>query len=427
MRILHIGNSSISYSRFIDFISDERLTKLYLLTNKKDDLYNRIINSCKENEKFKLNAQKIVEIQYDLGVIYSLIEKLFNYSIKFNLLAKLIRFSLLKFRFIVEWFFYFKKFNVLSKLLKHEEIEVIWSGSNNFDNSNILTWFVSKKCNLTIVRSYKETNGIFMLDELKSLKASKGLIFPNFSTYNHFKLLYKQIDFNSKKIIFADEDYRYSGLISTIRNYDLVNQKYSKKNSEPHIVILTGRATFGEKDSFTNNRYNYLNLIHEFIKNKVHMHLHYGFIFDSQKSKIINHDNNPYFELAAKNRYFHLEKKLNLETSIDDYLVLNKYDAGILHNYDPKDQISIFSNFNIPNRLFEYQIANVKPIIIKDTMKDVENILIESNFGIIGSSYIDVSKQLYENVDKIDLIEERFLYSYKKFTDAFFQVLKSIE
>ncbi len=426
MKVLHIGNSTISYTRYIDFVSDEKLTVLYILTSRKHNLFNKIVNACGNDEKFRQHSHKIVEIQYELGLIYEFIEKLFNYSIKFNYLSNLIRTFLKQFRFFIEVYFYCKKFNSLTNLLKEEKIDIIWSGSNNFDDSNILTWFVSKKCNLEIIRSYKETNGIYMLDEYMALKVSKGLIFPNLSTFNHFSALYSQINFASKSIIFADEDYRYSGLISTVRDNDLISQKYSKKSKEPHIVILTGRATFGKNDSFTNNRYNYLKLIQDFVNMKVHVHLHYGFIFDSDKRIIINNNENPYSELSVSNSYFHMERKLDLEKNRDDYLVLNKYDAGILHNYDPNDKISVFSNFNVPNRLFEYQIANVKPILIRNTMLEVEKILIESNFGVIGNSYEEIAEKLKSNLDCSELIEDRFIHSFRRFVESFFAVSKII-
>lgn len=394
--ILHIGNSNVSFTRFIDILQREELKKLIIFTTSNDNLYDKIMSSCGGNPIFEDNKHKLIPCVYKLNHTYLLVQKIFNYSIRLSFFTLLIKSFLNKMEFLIDIYLKFSKFPELNYVLNKYNPDFIWSGSHNFDNSNLLTWFVSKKTKVKIVRSYKETNGTFMLDEKKALKVSDVNIFPTQSYTQHFLNLYPQIDLKSKSIYYGDEDWRYSGLINYMSKE--VVQKYSSVDNIPHIVILTGRATFGKNDSFTNNRYNYINLINEFINKGVHVHLHCAFFYNSDINKADNSINNPYYNIQMNNSFFHVEEKINLENSFENYKILKKYDAGILHNYNSSDEISVFSKINIPNRLYEYQMCNVRPILIYDTMEEVEKIISNTNFGFLGHSYEDICSKMKEFV-----------------------------
>ena len=402
MRILHIGDSNNSFTRIINLLENEKLTKLIIFSPKGNNLYDRIYNSCEDDVLFNENKNKLVEYKYNLPIFYTYLEKLFIKTTKFGLKNSIIR----KITFYIHPFFTFLlkliDFKELDEVIQKENPDIIWSGSNNFDLSNLLTWLIGVKTNLKIVRSYKETNGKKCLDEYMSLLHSDKIVLPNNATLEHFKLIYKNINWPNKIISFADEDWRYSRLIENIKNNSC--NKLSYYDNMPHIVILSGKVTFGEYDNYTNGRYNYLNLIQSLIKNKVHVHLHCLNIYNSETNSIVNTNVNPYSELQINSEYFHIEQPLNLEHSSVNYLTLKKYDAGILHNYIEGEEISIFSKFNVPNRLYEYQISDVMPIVIKGTLNEVEKIIEETNFGIIAQSY-DKACEMLKNLitDKIQV------------------------
>lgn len=390
--ILHIGNSNVSFTRFIDILQSEKLDKLIIFTTSKDNLYDKIISSCSGDLIFEKHKHKLISCEYKLNYLYLFFQKIFNYTIRLSFSTFLIKFCLNKMEFLIDLYLKYYRLPELDYVLNKYNPDFIWSGSHNFDNSNLLTWFISKKTSVKIVRSYKETNGSFMLDEKKALEVSQVNIFPSESYTNYFINLYPKINFSSKNIFYGDEDWRFSGLINYLSQEDV--KKHSSVDNIPHIVILTGRATFGENDSFTNNRYNYLNLINELINEGVHVHLHCAFFYNSDHNKVDRSINNPYYMIQKNNSFFHIEGKINLENSFENYKILKKYDAGILHNYNSSDKISIFSKINIPNRLYEYQMCNVRPILIYNTMEEVEKIISNTNFGFLGNNYAEICSKM---------------------------------
>ena len=103
---------------------------------------------------------------------------------------------------------------------------------------------------------------------------------------------------------------------------------------------------------------------------------------------------------------------------------MKKFDAGILHNYVVGEQVSRFSQMNTPNRLFEYLVARVKPIVIKNTLRDVEDIINEIGFGVIADSYSEavsiIGHSISSGSEPIPLDIKRFNFS------NYFKTLSSI-
>jgi hypothetical protein len=420
MKILHIGDCNNSLTRIIDLLENKKVSRLIIFSSESNNLYDRIIDSCKNDIFFETNKYKLVRYQYNLPLFYTYLEKFFIITTKFGLINSLIRRVSYWIQPVFNLMLKFIDFSDLDKVIKSENPDLIWSGSNNFDLSNLLTWLTGLKTNIKIIRSYKETNGKKCLDEYMSILHSHHLVLPNNATLQHFKKTYNKINWSNKIISFADEDWRYSRLIESIKNHQ--SYKLSIYDNNPHVVILSGKVTFGDYDNYTNGRYNYLNLIKSFINNGVHVHLHCLNIYNSEKNCIVSRTENPYSDLQNTSNYFHMEEPLNLESEILNYLILKKYDAGILHNYIEGEEITIFSKFNIPNRLYEYQIADVMPIVIKGTLNEVEKIIKDTEFGIIEDSYESVCKALKIIVNDRIQIKPFKMNSYLNFSNVILKI-----
>jgi len=224
------------------------------------------------------------------------------------------------------------------------------------------------------------------------------------------------------KTMFADEDWRYSGLVNLIMNTKV--DKLSSVDKEPHIVILSGRVTYGVKDSRGNSRYNYIDLIKNLIQRHIHVHLHTKFIIENSDNKVC-YINNPYFLIAKESEYFHIDNSLDLENDIaNSYSILKRYDAGIMHNYVEGEEINKFTKMNVPNRLFEYQMASVLPVVFKGTMLDVEDIIKETDFGIIVKDYDELKQILYENIkNNVEINIRTSVKTYSDFVSILFKAI----
>jgi len=93
-----------------------------------------------------------------------------------------------------------------------------------------------------------------------------------------------------------------------------------------------------------------------------------------------------------------IEGPLRLAGGSPDYEILKRYDAGILHPPvpDEKEELKRFQEINVPNRIFEYQMADVLPLSEKNSTPAVENIISETRFGIVFESYDELSGILHE-------------------------------
>ena len=121
--------------------------------------------------------------------------------------------------------------------------------------------------------------------------------------------------------------------------------------------------------------------------------------------------------------YVFIEKPMNLNIN-EDYLALSKFDFGIIHNYKEGEETNNFSKMNIPNRLFEYMAANVKPIIIRNTLIEVEDIILKENYGIIADTYKDAANQMHEKINENSTTKAKYQYSqsFESFMETLFSV-----
>jgi len=360
-RILRLGGINTSASRLLDLIEDERVESL------------NIFYDLNEN-KYIDNFIKIANIFGLENILYKKV-KLFpmNYS---SLLFRGCR-KILKITHCTPPFF---KYLNISKSINYviKNSNLIWVGDNDFDGSNFLIILLNSilQGNIPIIRSYKETRFKYKWEEKEMLNLSNKLIFPNYEYIKFFRDLYNS---QMKSVSFADIDWRYSKLIQYVKSKKV--KKISSIDREPHICILTGRAIWDPTESRSGKRYYYLPMIKNLINEKIHIHLHAFQIIKKCEEPILE-KNNPYYNLAKKSPYFHIEEPLNLDGRINDYFILKRYDFGILHNITTNSEsnnISRFEEINIPNRLYEYQIADVIPIIKEEISKATEQVIRETN------------------------------------------------
>ena len=388
-KILRLGGVNTSASRLLDLIEDERVESL------------NIFYDLNEN-KYIDNFIKIANF-FGLKNILNKKVKLFpmNYS---SLLFRGCR-KILKITHCTPPFF---KYLTISKSINYiiKNSNLIWVGDNDFDGSNFLIILLNAilKENIPIIRSYKETRFENKWEEEEMLNLSNKLIFPNSEYIKFFGDLY---NIQLKSVSFADLDWRYSKLIKYVKSKNI--KKISSIDGEPHICILTGRAIWDPTESRSGKRYYYLPMIKNLINEKIHVHLH-AFKIIKKGEEPIFEKNNPYYNLAKKSLYFHIEEPLNLDGSINDYFILKRYDFGILHNTtidNESNNISRFENINIPNRLYEYQIADVFPIIKEGISTATEQVIKETNFGVIYKNYSHLT-------NKINKISAQYTISYSK-------------
>ncbi|MDD5014031.1 MAG: hypothetical protein PHW73_02870 [Atribacterota bacterium] len=268
-----------------------------------------------------------------------------NYSFAFKALRKIIR----KIHYIPSFARYFFPNYRIKKHFKN--IDFIFIGDNDSDGSNYLTIYLRKilNINIPIIRSYKETRFIRNWYEEQMLLLSNKLILPHSGYISFFKDLY---NIDLKSVSFADLDWRYSKLINYIKSKDV--QKLSSIDGRSHVCILTGRVNWDPSETRSGKRYFYLPLIKELVSREIVVHLH-TFRIIKKIDEPIESKNNPYNELAESSKYFYIESPLDLNSRIDDYFILKRYDAGILHNStgDCFSSIEKFQQINIPNRLYE--------------------------------------------------------------------------
>jgi hypothetical protein len=196
----------------------------------------------------------------------------------------------------------------------------------------------------------------------------------------------------SEKIIYGNEDWRYSGLVDYVSKLDVT--KKSVIDGEPHVIILSRFATYQSKyDNRRGSRINYVGLIRELLINNVHVHLNAMHIVRSIEDRVCDNEN-PYFELREEfPKYFHIDSALDLE-DWSSYIELKSYDAGILHNMVSGEAINLFSEMNVPNRLFEYLLCDIHPIVIRSGMLDAESLLGSLEYGIVANDYEEVARLL---------------------------------
>ena len=372
LKILRIGGINPTSSRFLVLIELSEIEKIYFFIpfNEKNNIEDLIETAHFFNEEYLLKKIEIHFIQ-PISLLSKIIRKL----------AKL---------FKSEQGMGFAYRNFIKEIKNKLDVDFIWIGDNDFDGSNDLFVALNSKIKNKIpyFRSYKETRFQKKWTEYYTLKFVDKLIFPSTSYIDFFKELY---NLKLNKNLIADLDWRYSKVISWVKNLNVI--KLSKYDNKPHVCILTGKALCSPKEKRSGFRYYFIPIIEELIKRDIVVHLH--------AMKIIKENNsieNPYEKISRETGLLFIEKPLNLRVGSKDYEILKRYDAGILHPLIPENKISLqkFQLINIPNRLYEYQMANVLPLAQLKSTPEAEKIINKTNFGIIFSDFDDLSEKLFK-------------------------------
>lgn len=280
------------------------------------------------------------------------------------------------------------------------DYDFIWVGDNDFDGSNLIVKKLKKYMKLPIYRSYKETRFRYLESEKNMLKKSDKLILPHELYIKFFSELY-DLDIKDKTV-FADLDWRYSKTISWVKNLEV--KKLSYYDNTPHVCILTGVAIWDPSEKRSGNRYYFIDTINDLIKIGAVVHLHTFKIVKNRESNLID-KNNPYTDLTKSGKLF-IEKPLNLYAGSEDYYLLKRYDAGIMHPkiYDELKESNYplykFQQINIPNRFYEYQMADVVPIVEENSSYFIENLIKKINFGIVYSDLEKLKEKLWEVIEE---------------------------
>lgn len=395
MKIVRLGGVNPTTSRFLDFLNQPEIEEIHFILEKREaNYFHDLFQAAKFFEvEFLLEKVKLTELP---SFFYRKLGR------KISRRAKSKTFACLTESF-------------LNKLLFDLNYDVLWIGDNDFDGSNMILPSLNQRIldKTPIVRSYKETRYFKKWDEFFTLKHSDCLVFPLKEYVNFFYSLY------GKKFgptLNLDLDWRYSKTIEWVKNLSSI--KISAFDKKPHICILCGRALSDTSEKRSGYRYFYYEIAKELSQRGVHVHLHALKIQPDKKGF------NPYQELAKKSDRFHIEKPLNLFAGSPDYMLLKRYDCGLLHLPVPQDEVSLFKfqQINIPNRLFEYQMAEVCPVVPNE--ETVLRKTIEGT-GLIYSDYDDLTEKAFSIIQKPP--EERILltnHSFEEFSKGVLSFLK---
>lgn len=377
MRILRIGYGGFPTSKFLDLLELDEIEKVRFVTYKGEEkLFEDLQSTAKFFGKEGLVKQKAVFNFVDRNLLKKVINR-FNKKFSTDLFVSKI--------------YNFKNFK--------DNYDFVWIGDNEFDGSNSLVKKAKNFFKIPVYRSYKVSHFKVSKSEKNMLVYSDKLIFPHEEYLNFFSELY-QLDLSNKSY-FADLDWRYSKTIEWVKNLEV--KKLSYFDNVPHVCILTGLAFWDPSDKVTGNRYYFIDIINDLIKIGAKVHLHAFKIMKDRKSKLVD-ENNPYLELAKTGKLI-IEKPLNLYAGSKDYSILKRYDAGILHPkmYEELKQTNYplykFHQINIPNRFYEYEIADVVPLLEKNSANYMERLINQKGFGIIYSDLEDLKNKLWKLLD----------------------------
>jgi hypothetical protein len=237
-----------------------------------------------------------------------------------------------------------------------------------------------------VTRAYKETRPGYIFDELNSLKFSQRIVFNDEANKKFIERKYGTQIFDRKNIVTGiDEDYRKYDITSTT----FTSRKLSESDGKMHVVILAGKVLSDPNDSRSGSRLFYISMIKNFIENGFVVHLDTLQIVPDQMGI------NRYSMLAAEYpNEFIIEPPSSFKSNpYAAYEKLSRYDYGILHNFIEGSTVSEFDKVNIPNRFYEYQIAQVTPIIKKGTTILLEKIINEKKCGVIYDTLDDLKEK----------------------------------
>jgi len=351
MKVTKIGYIGASVHRYIDVLAEENVDefKLIFFDNevKNAKMLQFVVDKYFPELSSKLSMSEIPWIKF-LNYVSSEVAK----TPSINDIIKFLPTAFLHF------------------ILNHAiETDILWIGDNDFDTSflfaNLLNYF-----GIRYIFTLKETRYKDYPFELSVLKHAKRIYLPHEKYVDFFQEKYG-IDVSSKTS-FGDIDWR-SKLVKDRIVSKLNVAKLSQTDGKAHVVILSGRAIWKKSEVRSEGRYYYLGIIKRLLEAGFVVHLHTKAIIESLDNPIV-HKENPYTELQEKykNKFF-IEDPLDLNDPLN-YSVLMRYDYGLVHSGEiPFDEtIRKFEEINVPNRFFEYWVANVIPICPKGVLDWME-------------------------------------------------------
>lgn len=284
------------------------------------------------------------------------------------------------------WFFKMINLGYLKKI-PFDKIDYIHSSYNDFDESNLFTLILPKK--LKITRAQKETRPENNNLEYACMNRCQKIILNDIECQKFFEVKYGTSFFDKKEVLLnLDEDVRYSKLADIIE-YD---SKLSEKDGKVHAVILAGRVLCDKNDRRSGGRLYYLDTINDLLEAGFVVHLH--------TLRIIPYNGeNPYEELAAKNKNFIIEQALAFDVDPKSaYKTLSRYDVGVLHAYIANAKVALFDKVNIPHRYYEYMLGHVCPIVPRGKTIVSERLFNEKHTGFIYDSLSDITLDKLKNI-----------------------------
>lgn len=290
------------------------------------------------------------------------------------------------------------------KALKSMNYDEVYVAYNDFDESALLLILFKPyiKKGVRITRAYKESRPNYKYLEKRAFEMADRVILNAPENVVFFKEKYGKSFFNGKDIITdVDEDVLGSKYINGI----IYQKKLSSLDGNKHLVILASKVFSDNLDIRSGSRLFYIPLIKECIEAGLIVHLH---------TLRIMPDNNgiDQYELL-KNEYpnsFFIEQPLNFNGNgwKDAYSTLSRYDYGILHNFVEGTSNSEFDKYNIPHRYYEYLLAHVTPVLLKNKTLVMQRIMEEKRTGVLYTAIhelLDSHKVYYETTSFSEYIK----------------------
>jgi hypothetical protein len=303
---------------------------------------------------------------------------------------------------------------ILAKRIFVRNYDFILVSYNDYQDTNyihaILANFLKK---IKTIKAVKETRLKRRYLELISLKNSNTIIYNTINSKKFFCKKYPEIsDINS--LIGLDEDWRPTALHNLVDRIKKNTTKHSSLTGETHFVILSGRVFSDANNQRSGARLYYIPLIKELIKIGI-VHLHTFKIIPNSEGK------NEYDEMREKNpKRFFIEESLNFDDNLfNSYSILAKYDLGILHANENTHEVSQFDAINIPNRLYEYLLLGIVPVVNDSHVNGINEFL-------CPSEYIKLSEIFSSKKSKIiELIKSKRLNWKKTFNNYIVEVVNA--
>ena len=274
------------------------------------------------------------------------------------------------------------------KWLKKTEYDEVHVSYNDFDESAFLLALFKPylRKGVRITRAYKESRPEYKFLEKKAFEYSNRIVLNTSFNVDFFKNKYGDSIFRNKTLVVnADED--------AIGDKYIKGMSYSKKLSavdgRKHVVILAGRVFSDLNDPRSGSRLCYISMINDLISAGLIVHLH--------TLKIVPDINgvNQYEVLSEENKNnFFIESPLNFNEVHwkESYSTLSRYDYGVLHNFVEGTSTTEFDKYNIPHRYYEYELAHVAPILLKDKTVVMQDLIIKNKSGIIYENPKEIGK-----------------------------------